>query len=486
MTGTSSNRLARWALVGIALVAFGLRALPFFGPEGAWTYRVDYDEGVYFSAASYLLQGVLPWRDFVFVHPPGLLFFLAATSAWTHAFLGVDGAFTFARWLAVLIGVLNTVLVARIVSRWNGPAWASLLAAGFYATYSEIVQSERGPFLEPLLNLVCLGLVLALLHAQASPRRGRWLAFAGVLGGFALTIKLWAVVWVVGALWALASFTTRRELLHFALTVAGTALLLVGPLALLAPEAFFTQVALFHAWRPPDSFIARGDRLTQIVSVRHLASPLLAALTVALLAWKRQWSPLARISVAAWALTLLAFFASAAWWNQYNAHLIASEALVAGGLFSLLPSRLRGALALASVLSIGLSISHTVRRSQPTTEHHLSLVRSTLRDSKDCVFTFEPGWSLAAGRLPARETGPLIDNYAVQLLNALQGGTRHFTTTSEAFSANKVIPVGLTHCRYLVMGERGNRELDLERLSLTHVDTEFEGLAVWELRAPAR
>ena len=62
MTGTSSSRLA---LAAVVLGAFVLRVLPFLGPDGTWGGRLDYDEGVYFSAASYLLQGVLPWRDFV-------------------------------------------------------------------------------------------------------------------------------------------------------------------------------------------------------------------------------------------------------------------------------------------------------------------------------------------------------------------------------------------------------------------------------------
>ena len=36
-------------------------------------YPMDYDEGVYSSAAPLLLRGDLPYRDFIFVHPPGSL-----------------------------------------------------------------------------------------------------------------------------------------------------------------------------------------------------------------------------------------------------------------------------------------------------------------------------------------------------------------------------------------------------------------------------
>jgi hypothetical protein len=476
MTGTWSSR-AR--LIAIALGAFVLRVFPFFGPDGANGYRVDYDEGVYFSAASYLLEGVLPWRDYVFVHPPGLLLFVAATSAWTHSFLGVAGAFALARWLAAIIGVINTVLVVRIVSRWGVP-WAGCVAGAFYATYSEVVQVERGAFLEPLLNLICLALVLSLApQGERVRERGAPIALTAVLSGLAIAIKLWAVIWVLGALWALQSFATRRQLLRFLLITTATSAILILPFSLQAPGPFLTQVGLFHTWRPPDGTISRLDRLTQIVSVRHLASPLMASLAVALITWRRKWDPLARVTVTAWVLTLVAFFASAAWWNQYNAHLIASEALVAGSLFALVGPRLRWALLAAALVSIVMSVSHTIRRSQPTNDGHLALAHSTLRDSKDCIFTFEPGWSLVASRLPPRETGPLIDSYAQQLLASLEGGHR-FTTSTEAFATNPRIPPGLASCRYVIAGERGGRQVSFEQLEHTHQRTEREGLDLWE------
>lgn len=146
MTGTSSSRRTQVALAAIALGAFVLRVFPFFGTAGAWSYRVDYDEGVYFSAASMLLEGVLPYRDFVFVHPPGIVVFLALTSAWTHSFLGVDGAFALSRWIAAAIGAVNVLLVARLVPRSPGTVpWGALFAAAFYATYPDSFRSSGVP-----------------------------------------------------------------------------------------------------------------------------------------------------------------------------------------------------------------------------------------------------------------------------------------------------------------------------------------------------
>lgn len=465
------TRPSRLALGALALLAFGLRAFPLLGARGAWSAPVDYDEGVYFSAASYLLQGVLPWRDFVFVHPPGAILFLAATSAWTGPLLGVAKAFSLARWVAVVLGVLNTLLVANVLRRWDGAL--ALLGAAFYATYPELVQVERGPFLEPLLNAVCLAMVWALVQ-----ERPRWTLAAGALAGLAIGIKLWAVVWLVGGAWAAAS---QRQLARFALGALGATLVVFTPFVLAAPSAFFEQVVLFHAWRPPDGLTERLPRLEQIVSVRHLASPLLAALTVALLVRTRRWNTLTRVGVVAWALTLAGFFASAAYWNQYNAHLAASEALVAAGALSWLPPRARLPLLAACLVSLGMSVSHAIRRSRPPADPtHLVLADSPLASSRECVFTFEPGWALAANRLPPRETGPLIDSYAAQLLGAVRGGKR-FASAVDAFASQPEPPPALAGCEWLVAGERGARQLSLELLARSHVET---APGLWKRRQP--
>jgi hypothetical protein len=457
--GTLQRRLALGVVV---LGAFALRVFPFFGPDGTWGARLDYDEGVYFSAASYVIQGVWPWRDFGFVHPPGLMLFLALSSAWTASFLGVAKAFSVARWVAALVGALNTLLVARLLSRWTGSA--ALLGALMYATYPELVQVERGPFLEPLLNGVCLAMTLAVVRGAEQPR---WMFVAGALGGVALSIKLWAVVWLLGAAWAAFSAGGLRR---FVVGAVLAFVAIVGPFFVLEPATFVEQVVLFHLWRPPDGTIERLPRLGQIVSVRHLASPMLAVFGAGLLVWKRQWAALPRVAVVAWALTLVAFFASKAYWNQYNAHLIASEALVAAGVFSLVPPRARLVLALGTIVSLCVSISYAIRRSLPPPPDHLAIARGELGTTDACVFTFEPGWSLAADRLPPRQTGPLVDNYAMLLLDAVRGGKR-FPSSAVAFASGPPPPAKLLACEWIVTGERGARQLSHERLEQTHQQT---------------
>lgn len=495
MTGTSSSRGSHVVLGAIAVGAFLLRVFPFFGADGAWSYRVDYDEGVYFSAASWLLDGALPYRDFVFVHPPGMLAFLALTSAWTHSLLGVDGAFALSRWIAAILGTINVLLVAQLVLRWpegdRAPArWGAIAAAVFYATYPELVEVERGPFLEPLLNLVCLCFALAVVQASVSPQRQRWLALAGALGGLAISIKLWAAIWVLGGLWGVASFAKRRGVALFLAGVLATFALVVLPFALASPTAFVEQVGLFHLWRPPDGITERLSRFEQIFALRHLASPVMAAVLAALLVLRRgpACTVAARVMVCAWGLTLAAFFASSGYWSQYNAHLIASEAVLAGALLTQLVRRDRWQVLVvlaAIVLGVGSSLAHCLRRAK-STDQHLALKRSPLERSSDCVFTFEPGWSLAAGRLPPRLAGtPLvIDNYGQQLLTAVAGGQR-FPNAAAAFAAGQDPMPILDQCRSVVLGDRGRRQLSpalMKRLETTHERLELGGLEVWQRR----
>lgn len=486
MTGTSSSRSTTLAVAVLALVALGLRLFPFVRAGGFWAYPVDYDEGVYFSAAAYWLEGTWPYRDFVFVHPPGQLVFLAVSSAWTKGWLGVSGAFGLARLVAVLLGTVTTVLVARVASRWS--PWAGVFAAAVYATYPEIVQVERGPFIEPLLNLVCVLGALLVLRACEAPGRGRIVA-AGVLGGVALAVKVWAGLWLVAGAWALVAavsgsstvapgraVTPARALTWYLGAAAATALALVLPFALRAPSEFVTQVGLFHAWRPPDGLTSRLARVEQLVSVRHLASPLFALGVLGLCATRRAWSPVARLAGAAWALTVVAFFASAAWWSQYNAHLVVSEALLAAGVFSFGPRR-GGVveagpgrpplgLVLVGVASLALSVGHAIKRGLVSPPEMPLGARGLLRDFPGCVFSFEPGWALEADRLPAKATGPLIDPYAHQLLSVLRDG-RRFTDAQAAFDASEV-PAAVRACDVVLGSERQRRQAADDKLSATH------------------
>ena len=132
----------KFALPVIVAGGLALRLFALFGAGGPLAAPIDYDPGVYFAASAMLVRGVLPYRDFVFVHPPGALYFFAPL-----ALFRVDVAFIAARFLAAVVGAVNIYLVGRM----GGPVGALL-----YAVYPDAVIAERAPYLEPVLNLACL------------------------------------------------------------------------------------------------------------------------------------------------------------------------------------------------------------------------------------------------------------------------------------------------------------------------------------------
>jgi hypothetical protein len=84
------------ALALVAAAAWMLRFLPFTVAGGVFGYPIDYAEGVYYTASALFFQGQWPYKDFVFVHPPGsvLLWWPASMAG---SWLGADTGFAAAR-----------------------------------------------------------------------------------------------------------------------------------------------------------------------------------------------------------------------------------------------------------------------------------------------------------------------------------------------------------------------------------------------------
>jgi 4-amino-4-deoxy-L-arabinose transferase-like glycosyltransferase len=237
------------ALVLIAISGMVLRLAPLFRAGGPIAHPIDYDEGVYFAASALLFRGVLPYRDFVFVHPPGLLYSLGVTSIFT-AVVDAAAAFAASRVVATAVGALNIFVVGCIAYRWTRMIGAAMLAAALYATYPEVVVVERGPFLEPVLNLLCLSAAYLWLVPHISQVRDRRIYAAGALAGAATAVKVWGGIWLLAALASAPADHRRRTLSRFAVSAAIAGFVLMMPLAVAAPENFVTDVLPFHAWRP--------------------------------------------------------------------------------------------------------------------------------------------------------------------------------------------------------------------------------------------
>ncbi|HYR28176.1 MAG TPA: glycosyltransferase family 39 protein, partial [Thermoanaerobaculia bacterium] len=452
-------------LLAIALCGLGLRIGAVTG-ENARFSPTGYDDGVYYSASALLLRGVLPYRDFVFVHPPALLYVLAATSWMPDPAIG----FAAARVLAGLAGAASIVLLGLIVARASTPA-GGLVAALLYAVYPDAVVAERSPYLEPFLNLFCL-LSAWLWLSRRDDGSVRRPFVAGVAAGLACAVKLWAGVWVIAAVLAVG----RRHFRDALLFVAGGAaagILALAPLALPAPRAFFEQTLRFQLSRPPDGVMEVAGRLRDIAGSGHRAATALALIALVLIVVRRQLAPAQRFFAIAMLLTVAGFLASSSYWNHYNSHLAASQCAMAGlgaaMLVGFLPRRRGLATAVLMVVAIAVDygtirgMARGMRGRSPELMTAAHVIEQNVPKGAR-FFAFDPSWSLITSRLPDCCDGapPVVDSYGLMLLNAVQGG-RTFPDTGQAFRGGAPQPemrARLGASEFVLLGGRGQWQLD--------------------------
>ena len=172
-----------WIVVTLFLAAVAVR-LGVIGSSGGLHTLNGYDDGVYFSATTSLLHGLVPYRDFVLLHPPGILVLAAGPMAALYG-AGLSDSDTLAAMRLVFVGLggLNTVLVffaGRHLSRAAG-----VVAASLYAVWGPVIREERTMLLETIVilgTLVALALVPPLSNRDVS---GRWRP----------VLAAWSAVW---------------------------------------------------------------------------------------------------------------------------------------------------------------------------------------------------------------------------------------------------------------------------------------------------
>lgn len=231
-------------LVGVAAIAARTQQVLL---SGGFTGIGGYDDGVYFSGAQLLVHGRLPYRDFLFLQPPGILVALAPFAVLADH-IGDGQAFTLARQAFVGLGGVSAVLVVLILKRLGLPA--ALVGGMFYAAFAPAAFAERSTILEPLGTVgVLLALLLLARDGLAARARGwlrfGWPALAGLALAGAIGVKGWYVV--PAAVIVLAH--VRRALPILAGLVAG-GLAVLGPFLITGGGAMVRQVVLDQLGRP--------------------------------------------------------------------------------------------------------------------------------------------------------------------------------------------------------------------------------------------
>jgi hypothetical protein len=308
----------------------------------------EYDDGVYLGGAVSLLSGGLPYHDFAFVQPPGILL-LMAPAALIAKLSGVTAAMAAARLLTVGASAACVTLTGSLV-RHRGPL-VTLVACGVLAVYPDDIMSAHTLLLEPWMNLLVLsGARLAFRNGRLAPSRLLW---AGVAFGVAGSVKYWAVIPALILLVACWRGQGRGRAGRLALGTAAGFCVPVLPFALTAPGGFLRSTLLDQASRAgsavplplrlahltgladllddagrltmsgaPGSLFARGD-VTATATWATSWLPVLVAVVIAALlgagftASRRGAEPLAWYALATLGGTLLAVLGYSAFFYHY-------------------------------------------------------------------------------------------------------------------------------------------------------------------------
>lgn len=417
--------MSRKALLGLVLLGWALRLLPC-----AW-YDLDYDEGVYYSSAALLARGVFPYRDSVFVHPPGLLYALLPL-----AWLPPDKGWIAARLAMTLVGALNVFLMARLGERSWGKR-AGFLAAFCYAIYPEAATSERRILLEPLLN-TC---VLMMLWTRAW--KAAW------WGGCALCVKVWGALWL---------FTSLPRLRAWAVVGGFVGILLCLPLVLVSPHGFYVDVFWFQAHRPSHGLDSVMERIWDIFDPRHLAITI-----VAWIGFARNWrraDPVALQLASSWLLLVLVFYLAPGHFFHYRTQLAIPECFWAGAAAELVWRRRH-----LAAIWLSVPFGFVLALCMKTDNEHVQRAQ-TIREhipADQTVFAFEPSVLLRAGRLPDwHGQAPVIsDSYGTMLIDA--GANQPSVIAAMADKASRTrVNQRLALSQWLVVDDRAFEQVSFD------------------------
>ena len=237
-------------LITLAIGAFAIRAIPVLTGGGLQGLH-GYDDGVYFGGATALVHGALPYRDFLLLHPPGMVLGLSPF-AMLGTLTGDPAAFAVARVSIMVLGAVNAVLVALVAGRYN--RLAGFIAGALYAVWSTASNVERTTDLHgPQNTLLLLGLLALARSGRIDPRRA---ALSGVFLGLAVTVQLWQAVSVVVIVWWVLvrgrgdGWVRLRPAAAY-LAGAGIAIGFVClPFFIAAPEAMIRYLILDQIGRP--------------------------------------------------------------------------------------------------------------------------------------------------------------------------------------------------------------------------------------------
>ncbi len=221
--------------VGVGLLSLGLSLWQLTVP-GSLSFA---DSGDFFAASFHLVTGALPYRDFTFVQPPGIVLLMSPVALLSRI-IGTHDGFILARVLSALVTALNCGLLAWLV-RHRGRT-AMLIAGAGLALLPVASFASSEVRLEPyLVFFILLGSLAVFSREGRGGASTRQLAVGGLLFGVAAAVKLWAFFPFVALVISLVPRYRRRAFVFIGAAAAGFIALCL-PFFLSAPKNFVSQV----------------------------------------------------------------------------------------------------------------------------------------------------------------------------------------------------------------------------------------------------
>ncbi|MFQ4147216.1 hypothetical protein AAGW05_00725 [Arthrobacter sp. LAPM80] len=249
-------------LAAVGIVAFLFRLIPLLTSGTLGGFR-GYDDGVHYASGVNLLAGLLPYRDFVLVHPPGIALLMVPFAFIGQLFSDTAGIGA-ARVFFAMIGALNAVLIGVLLRRWG---YVAVLAGAFLYSVSPVATiAERSIMLSPLLTVCTLAAMLSSSRNGTEPSKGK-IGLAAVFLALAMCFKLWAIVPIAVVVAMVGLRYGPRILARFLLVGTLVCCVVMGPFFIAAPVAMFNNVIVAQLVRTDGAVKDLVYRLNDFVGV---------------------------------------------------------------------------------------------------------------------------------------------------------------------------------------------------------------------------
>ncbi|MFH1408274.1 MAG: hypothetical protein ABIH34_00030 [Nanoarchaeota archaeon] len=315
-----------WIILGLIILAFAIVELP------GLTHLEPGDEWIYYAASKQLSQGILPYRDFFFAHPPMQLLFYLIPSWLEATLLGYK--------LIPFLSTLWTGVLVFLLAKRFGQRAGLIGSLLFFTSQSVLLQATYGVGVIEAMFLTMLGLYLL---------TRRKIFFGGIALGFAALTRSYALIPAVIIL-SLYYIKHRKENAgwHAAAGFGASYILPFIILVAVNGASFIDPVVRYHLLKPggtSNSFSVLGNVLLN-------NAPLFIGALLAFLHQKRKRLLLFAVPAAAYILFLVMLNRI---FSFYFVLAMPFLAILAGASISGIVQRFRQAFFLLLVIIIALS-----------------------------------------------------------------------------------------------------------------------------------